>query len=82
MEEPNKAFDATRSTNNFIKDNLYVGPLQYEGGGFRQYDGGFDKKMWYDPKDENWDKLIEFVKNKTVVINGQELPVLEIIGYN
>lgn len=38
--------------------------------------------MWYDPKDENWDKLIEFVKNKTVVINGQELPVLEIIGYN
>lgn len=82
VEEPNKAFDTTQSTNNFIKDNLYVGPLQYEGDGFQQYNGKFDKKMWYDPKDENWDKLIEFVKNKTVVVNGRELPVLELIGYN
>ena len=82
VEEPNIAFDATHSTNNFIKDNLYVGPLQYTGRGFRKYDGKFDKKMWYDAEDENWNKLIEFVKDKKVMIRGKEISVLEIIGYN
>lgn len=82
VEEPNKAFDATESTNNFIKDNLYVGPLKYEGNGFQKYDGKFDKNMWYDAKDENWSKLIKFVEDKKVVLNGKEIPVLDVIGYN
>lgn len=82
VEEPNIAFDATKSTNNFIENNLYVGPLIHTGNGFKKYEGKFDKLMWYDAKDENWNKLVEFVKDKKVSLNGKEIPVLEIIGYN
>ena len=81
-EEPTIAFDATESTNNFIENNLYVGTLKYTGEGFKKHNGIFDKTMWYDAKDENWNKLIEFVKDKKVLINGKEIPVLEVIGYN
>ncbi|SHE99422.1 right-handed parallel beta-helix repeat-containing protein [Dysgonomonas macrotermitis] len=82
VEEPTIAFDATRSTNNFIENNYYVGPLQYTGNGFNKYEGKFDKAMWYDASDENWNKLIEFVKDKKVLLNGKEVPVLDVIGYN
>lgn len=82
VEEPNLAFDATKSTNNFIENNLYVGPLKYTGSGFKKYGDKFDKAMWYGSKDENWNKLIEFVKDKSVFLNGRETPILEIIGYD
>ena len=82
VEEPTIAFDATRSTNNFIENNFYIGPLLYTGEGFEKYDGKFDKAMWYDASDENWNKLIEFVKDKKVLLNGKEVPVLDVIGYN
>lgn len=82
VEEPTIAFDATKSTNNFIEDNYYVGPLKYSGSGFKKHDGKFDKAMWYDSQDEHWNKLIEFVKDKKVVLQGKEIPVLDIIGYN
>jgi len=82
VEEPTVAFDATESTNNFIEGNLYVGPLKYQGDGFKKHSGGFDKTMWYDAEDGNWNKLIGFLKDKKVLLNGKEVPVLDVIGYN
>lgn len=79
-EEPTTAFDATKSTNNFLENNLFVGPL-VKMKGFEKYEGKFDKAMWYDPKDENWNKLIDFVKDKKVILDGKEVSVLDIIGY-
>jgi hypothetical protein len=80
-EEPISAFDATRSTNNFIESNLFVGNLIFYGNGFKKHNGKFDKTMWYDPRDENWNKLIEFVKEKKVVLKGTEVFVLDVIGF-
>ena len=82
VEEPTIALDATKSTNNFIESNLYVGPLKYSGDGFKKHTGKFDRTLWYDAEDENWSKLIEFVKDKKVMLDGKKISVLEIIGYN
>lgn len=80
-EELNVAFDPTKSTNNFFEGNLYIGNLAIPGVGFSNYNGRFDKKMWYNPNDDNWNKLLEFIKDKTVVINGKEKKVVELIGW-
>ena len=82
IEEPTLAFDGTLSTNNFFEGNLYIGDLTTPASGFKKYNGNFDKNMWYDAKDENWNKLIEFAKDKTVLLDGKEIPILEVIGFN
>ena len=82
VEEPNLAFDATASTNNFIENNYYVGPLKYSGDGFTKHEGAFDKNLWYDKKDKRWNILVEFLKDKTVSINDKNLRVLDILEYN
>jgi hypothetical protein len=38
--------------------------------------------MWYDEQDENWNRLIGFVKDKAVPLDGRDISVLEIIGYD
>jgi hypothetical protein len=81
VEEPNLAVDAGTSTNNFFENNLFVGNLRAPKSGFESYNGKFDRAMWFDDNDENWTRLIEFVRDKTVPLNGQEISVLEIIGY-
>lgn len=80
-EEPNLAVNAENSTNHYFDHNLYVGKLKTPANGFVSYKGGFDKSMWYDSTDENWNKLIKFLKNKTVPIDGKQTQVLDIIGY-
>ncbi|MBB3186549.1 hypothetical protein FHX64_000712 [Microbacter margulisiae] len=82
VEEPTKAFDKSKATNNFFKGNLFVGPLLTPNIGFQAYHGKFDKKMWYSPKDPHWRNMIEFVKNISIPINGKMRKVLDIIGYN
>jgi hypothetical protein len=69
------------SVNNEYADNLFTGALQTPAKGFVQHNGIFDKAIWYDKKDENWDKLIDFVKDKTIPVAGRETPVWDIIGY-
>lgn len=81
VEEPNVAFDPTQSTNNFFEGNRYIGPLTVSSEGFEAYKGNFDKKMWYNPQDKNWNKLIGFISDKNVTINGKEIQVVEIIGW-
>ncbi|HEY3371283.1 MAG TPA: right-handed parallel beta-helix repeat-containing protein [Prolixibacteraceae bacterium] len=70
------------SVNNHYSANLFIGPLNIPSTGFSQYDGKFNQMMWYDTNDKNWDRLIEFVKDKTVPVNGKDIPVMEIIGFN
>jgi hypothetical protein len=70
------------SVNNHYSGNLFIGPLNAPSSGFTKYDGKFNRAMWYDANDKNWDKLIDFVKDKTVPVNGREIPVLEIIGFD
>jgi hypothetical protein len=50
--------------------------------GFKKYEGKFNRKMWYDEQDENWNRLIGFVKDKAVPLDGRDISVLEIIGYD
>lgn len=78
-QEPTLAFDGTKSTNNFFDRNAYVGPLSVPSEGFTEHKGTFGKQIWYDAKDKNWDTLIEFIKDKTVLLDGKEIPVIELI---
>ena len=56
------------------------GPVNDPRQGFTNYKSEFNKSMWYDAKDENWNKLLKFVGDKTISINGKELKVTDIIG--
>jgi hypothetical protein len=58
-----------------------VGDLKTPDTGFSRHPGRFNQAMWYDEKDKNWDKMIGFLKDKKVPVNGKEIPVLEIVGY-
>lgn len=65
--------------NNKYQDNVFVGKLQTPDFGFNKNDGPFNKSIWYNSEDENWDKLINFLSDKTIPINGKEMKVLDII---
>lgn len=80
VEEPNRMVDPTKSTNTFFADNLYIGELTVPETGFVKYNGNFDRDMWLDKEDPNWQNLIKFIGNKSVPVNGVEIPVLKIIG--
>ena len=83
VAEPTLAYDPTESTNNFFSGNVYVGPLQYtQEGGFIRHFSDFDQSVWYRGDKAEWDKLIEFLRDKTVPYEGRECPVLDIIGYH
>lgn len=81
VSEPTILAKEEKSLNNLYSNNFFVGSLQTPQTGFTEYNGRFDQKMWYDKTDANWNKLIEFVKDKTVPLNGEEIPVLKLIGY-
>lgn len=69
-----------KSVNNSFSGNLYVGPVTDAREGFTNYNGVFNKQMWYDAKDENWDKLLNFIGDKTIPIHGVQMRIKEIIG--
>jgi len=79
-EEETRAVKTSSSTRNFYNGNYYVGELKHPEG-FINHDGAFDKNLWYEPSDPNWNSLIEFVKEKTIPLKGREIKVLYIIGY-
>lgn len=80
LAEANRMADLTKSTNTFFDKNLFVGELTTPAYGFTRYNGDFNKDMWYDNNDGNWDKLLKFVRDKTIPVNGTEIPVWKIIG--
>ena len=82
VSEPTILAKEEKSVNNHYSRNLYCGPLLAPSSGFTKYKGEFNSRMWHDSTDKNWHTLIEFLKDKTVPINGQPIPVLQIIGYN
>lgn len=79
-EEPYRTVDHGKSTHTFTADNVYSGEITGPDAGFNQYRGTFGKQMWYDSTDENWNKLIAFVRDKTIIINGREVRVGDLIG--
>jgi len=81
-EDLMQAFESTYSTHNFFEKNYFIGNLITPKQGFVKYNGKFDRDMWYDENDENWKKLIRFLDGKSIVINGKEMLVLDIIGWN
>ena len=80
-EEPHLAIETTKSSNNFYFDNKFIGPLSVPAHGFTKYNGDFNQDLWYDGNDKNWDKLLTFIAEKSIAINGKELKVKEIIGF-
>jgi len=81
VEEPTVAFDLFLSTNNFFEENVYTGPLQTPKKGFIKQEGTFDKSVWYNEQDENWNLLVNFLKDKTLLYKGKETSVLDVIGF-
>lgn len=71
-----------KAVGNQYSGNVYVGSLKTPATGFTKQDGFFNKSLWYNAEDKNWDILLDFLKDKTVPVNGKELKVLDIIGVN
>ena len=82
VSEPTTAAVEEGAVDNQYSGNRYVGPLQTPKTGFEKHEGKFDKSLWYDAEDKNWDILLDFLKGKTVPIDGKEVKVLDIIGAN
>jgi len=81
-EEPYRTVDPGQSTHTVIDNNIYAGKITGSGAGFIEYSGTFNSEMWYDKTDENWNKLIRFISDKTILINGKEVKVTDLIGYS
>ena len=82
VSEPTVFAKEEKSVNNRYSGTQFVGPLKAPAKSFERWNGPFDEKLWYDKTDENWNKLLDFVKDKTIPVNGKEIPVWQIIGYN
>lgn len=67
--------------NNVYQGNKFTGRLITPSTGFERHEGVFDKNLWYNQGDKNWDILIGFLKDKTIPVGGKELKVLDILGY-
>lgn len=78
--EETVAVKEEKAKGNEYSENRYVGKLLTPASGFMKYEGAFDKSLWYNAEDKNWDILLDFLKDKKVPIDGKELSVLEIIG--
>ncbi len=80
-EERYRAAETGKSTNTLFDGNLYVGDMMALKG-FEPYPGPFDRHLWFTESDENWKKLLQFVSDKTLTINGKEMKVTDLIGAN
>jgi len=79
--EPYRTADLSNSSQNIFQNNHFAGSLKNPPEGFIEYKEKFDKELWYNQSDVNWKRLVDFVRNKTVPLNGVEVPVLKIIGF-
>lgn len=79
VEQEALCYDPTLSTRNSFEGNVYWGPL-IAGEGFSN-GGSYSRDAWYDPSDENWVNLVKFLEDKTVVLDGDSVPVLELLGF-
>ncbi|WP_205410036.1 right-handed parallel beta-helix repeat-containing protein [Flavihumibacter solisilvae] len=80
-EEPNLAVNPENSTNHFFDNNRYVGSLEVPAQGFEAHQGKFDSSFWYDSTDAHWKKLVSFLRDKKVPLDGRNVPVLELLGF-
>lgn len=81
LAETHRAVVPGQAKNTFIAGNIYTGRLRKETPGFVSYDDNLNLGLWYDKNDKRWDMLVEFLRDKTVPVNGTEIPVLQIIGF-
>jgi hypothetical protein len=79
-EEPYLAYNLHQSTSSIFKENSYFGPLFGMKTGFTKKEGVFDENFWNKDKDENWEKMKIFIKNKSIPLEGKEMKVTDIIG--
>ncbi|MBP1637216.1 MAG: hypothetical protein H6Q18_5 [Bacteroidetes bacterium] len=80
-EDPVSAFEGSKSTNNFFENNQFVGLLDSVPDGFTKYNGTFNKQMWYDSLKPEFQKLIVFLEDKKVELNGKKVSVLNLLGW-
>ena len=77
-EEPYHGALIGNATHSVFENNQVVGSIKQSG--FCLYSDSFNKEMWYTSGNPNWDKLIDFVSDKTIVIHGKECKVTDLIG--
>ena len=82
LAEPHTAVLPGKSTQNFFEENIFAGEMTGFETGFQKADLPFNSGLWYDENDANLKKLMDFVKDKTVTINGSEHKIASLIGYN
>lgn len=80
-EEPILAFEGTKSTNNFFENNHYVGSLSVLQNGFVKHQGAFNKQLWNNVSNPELQKLKNFLKDKKVHLNGQNVLILDLLGW-
>lgn len=81
LAEPHKAVLPGKSTRNFFEGNIFSGELSGFETGFQKAGLPFNSALWYDENDEGWIKLVDFVKDKTITIEGREYKITDLIGY-
>jgi len=79
-EEPFRIAEKGWSTANFFAGNRYEGMLLSPEEGFAKEEGLFEQRRWLDGEDENWNRLIGFVKDKRVMIGDTEYKVTDIMA--
>jgi len=82
LAEPHSAVLPEKSTRNFFDTNIFEGELSGFHSGFQHAEKPFNSKIWFNKNDSNWIKLIDFVKDKSVKINGSEQKIIDLIGYS
>lgn len=81
VAEPTVAVKEEKSVGNVYANNIYVGELSAPATGFTKHEGRFGKTVWYDPVDSGWTRLIEFIQDKTILVNGKPTKITEAIGW-
>ena len=81
VEEETEFIDPTKTTNNFFEDNNFIGMLRTPPSGFQKQNGRIRKELWYDKSDPRWNRLIDFIRDKKVKLDGREWPVLDLLGW-
>ncbi len=81
VEEPTIMMDSTKSTNNYYYNNKYMGPLVARMNGLSKVRGLGGLKNIIGSREENWEKLIGFIRGKKIVVNGKLQAVIDLIGW-
>ena len=82
VEDSFSFMEPTLSTNNFFYQNKYRGDMVLPSAGFEKISGAIQRDLYFDNQDPHWLKLVAFLKDKKIRLDGRQVAVLSLIGWN